>query len=190
MIGKKNTKWLRHGEKTLLGIAMAAGGNAYGAKDGKHQSLAVLRSFRNVKLNTVHDGTLAPDFDTLIPIVFSHGISSNRTMHSGTCRDFASHGYIVFIMDHKDGTASYCQTASGERPMYYDNSRECYDLGFRKEQLAIRTIEVIAFIDQLHENNGKTMTAKLGFPSSVSLDLSNLIVSGHSFGGGTVINSA
>lgn len=49
----------------------------------------------------------------LIPVIFSHGLSSNRTMHSGTCRDLASHGYIVFALDHMDLTSSYYETPDG-----------------------------------------------------------------------------
>ena len=74
-------------------------------------------------MNTVTQGEIHKDFEgeKLIPIIFSHGLASNRGMHSGTCKDFASHGYIVFIMDHKDTTSSYWESKSGHESMYYDN---------------------------------------------------------------------
>lgn len=73
---------------------------------------------------------------TLIPIVFSHGVTSNRTMSSGTCRDLASHGYIVFAIDHHDGTCSYYENDKGEGTTHSGDFLFLLDL--RKKQLAIR----------------------------------------------------
>jgi hypothetical protein len=57
----RNAAWLRHGDKTLLGIAKAGGGHAYGGK-GKHVSLKVMRSLRKIKTDTLIDGQVHPDF--------------------------------------------------------------------------------------------------------------------------------
>jgi len=73
----------------------------------------------------------------LTPVIFSHGLSSNRTMHSGTCRDLASHGYIVFAPDHMDLTSSYYETADGQG-FYYCNKRDSHDLEYRRGQLELR----------------------------------------------------
>lgn len=102
-----NTPWLRNGSKTLLGIAKA--GHDYGTED--HPSMLFFRHMRKINMDTVYFGDISKDFTEtsrpLIPIIFSHGMCSNRTMHSGTCRDLASHGYIVFALDHNDRTSSY-----------------------------------------------------------------------------------
>lgn len=113
-IGKpgRNTEFLRHGDKTLLGIAKAAGGYAYGGK-GKHVSLHTLRALKFVKTETLNNGTLAIE-GKMVPIIFSHGLCSNRGMHTGTARDYASHGYIVFIMDHQDESCSYTEARDGK----------------------------------------------------------------------------
>ena len=66
----------------------------------------------------------------LIPVLFSHGLSSNRTMHSGICRDLASHGYIVFALDHMDRTSSYYETEDGQGH-YYSNKVQAHDLEHR-----------------------------------------------------------
>lgn len=73
----------------------------------------------NMKMNTVQDGNLSKDFccneDSdkepwkLIPIIYCHGLTCNRTALSGTCRDFASHGYLVFSFDHFDNTCYYAK---------------------------------------------------------------------------------
>ena len=58
MIKNNNTKWLRNGDNTLLGIAKAGG--EYG-KDN-HPSIAIFRHLRNVMMNTVFNGTIDHDF--------------------------------------------------------------------------------------------------------------------------------
>jgi len=52
----------------------------------------------------------------------SHGLSGNRNWNSGTCRDLASHGYIVFALDHRDETSNYVESKDGIG-MYYNNSK-------------------------------------------------------------------
>ncbi len=104
---------MRHGDKTLLGIAKAS--CAYGSED--HKPLFLFRQLKQVMLDCVLNGDLSKDFYSndhevpskkkLVPIIFCHGISSNRTMHSGLCKDMAGHGYIVFSLDHQDGTCTY-----------------------------------------------------------------------------------
>ena len=80
-------------------------------------------------MNTVFNGELADDFlsKPLIPVIYCHGLCSNRTMHSGTAKDLASHGFIVFMLDHRDGTSSYVYNKDGSDPMFYDNSFLAYD---------------------------------------------------------------
>ncbi len=87
-------------------------------------------------MNTVFNGEIDADFYSkpLIPMIYSHGISANRTMQSCTCKDFASHGYIVFSMDHKDGSSSYIKSKDGKE-MYFNNKYQTEDLEFRKEQI-------------------------------------------------------
>jgi predicted dienelactone hydrolase len=94
----------------LLGIAKA--GVEYGKEDA-HIPLVLFRHIRKVVMDVVYYGDLSKNFvknmsyKPLIPIIFCHGLGSNRTMHSVTCRDYASHGYIVFSLDYNDGTSSY-----------------------------------------------------------------------------------
>jgi hypothetical protein len=121
-----NAMWLRHGEKTLLGLARANGGNANGSNEINHAPLWIMRSFLGIRMETAEEGELPDEFakghKKLIPVIYCHGLSSNRSMHSGTCRDLASHGYIVFIMDHEDGTSIYTVSEDGKKEQFYDIS--------------------------------------------------------------------
>ena len=117
----RNTLWLRNGDKTLLGLARAADGHTWAGK-GSHMPLPIMRFLRKVKMDTLTNGELDSSFITdsdindrkITPIIFSHSLSSNRTMFSGICLDFASHGFMVFVMDHKDGSSSYTESEDGE----------------------------------------------------------------------------
>jgi len=137
-IGRRNVKWLRHADKTLMGIARASGGHAYGAKGlDNHGPLWTLRSLARVKMDVVQEAELHKDYSSstqkaLIPLIYCHGLSSNRTMHSGTCRDLASHGYLVFVLDHQDGTSSYTVSKDGNKEFYYENRHKLYDSEVRK----------------------------------------------------------
>ena len=67
----------------------------------------------------VKDGKMANDFTggaarQLIPIVYVHGLSCNGVAQSCSCRDLASHGYIIFSMDHFDGSCYISKKKSGE----------------------------------------------------------------------------
>jgi len=46
-------------------------------------------------------------------MVFSHGMCSNSNCFTGIHKEFASHGYIVFAIDHLDGSANYTELPDG-----------------------------------------------------------------------------
>ena len=115
MIDKKgrNTYFFRNGIHSRRGVSRATApwGKEEGTGPWFYKFLDIVR------LNTVQDGEIADDFKLgkkLIPIIFSHGLTCNRTSLSGLCRDFASHGYIVLALDHHDGTAYFSRKANGE----------------------------------------------------------------------------
>ena len=81
----------------------------------------------------------------------SHGLSGNRNWNSGTCRDLASHGYIVFAIDHRDETSNYVESKDGIG-MYYNNSKSSHDMEYRSMQLGIREKELMALIDEIFDS--------------------------------------
>ena len=45
----------------------------------------------------------------IIPIIFSHGLTACRAFYSSLCIELASFGFIVFVLDHHDGSCSYTE---------------------------------------------------------------------------------
>jgi hypothetical protein len=63
---------------------------------------------KNVTTQTVADAPLAPraQLPTLPPVIYSHGLLGNRSCYSHPCIDLASRGFIVFALEHSDGSAT------------------------------------------------------------------------------------
>ena len=49
----------------------------------------------------------------LIPIIFSHGLTASRGLYTTHCRELASCGYIVFALDHHDGSCHFTLDEDG-----------------------------------------------------------------------------
>ena len=49
----------------------------------------------------------------IIPIIVSHGLTLSRNFYSTMCIELASHGYMVFAIDHHDGSCCYTENATG-----------------------------------------------------------------------------
>ena len=84
----------------------------------------------------------------MIPVILLHGLAGSRTSQSGSCRDMASHGYIVFSIDHHDGSAHYSQKEDGSQ-LFWDLDQPLKCEQFRMSQLKIREQEVKSLIDDM-----------------------------------------
>ena len=94
----------------------------------------------------------------------------------------ASHGYMVFCINHHDGSCCYTEKEDGTQIEITTNVTIDNKQHFLK-CLKIRKAEVKNLIDEICQNN--FLQTRFNFPDYVKLDLEKLIVGGHSFGGAT-----
>lgn len=124
----------------------------------------------------------------LIPIIYSHGLTSCRTFQSGSCRDLASQGYIVFAIDHHDGTCNYSRLKNGD-DKYWTSLINPDDWNHWISRLEVRLVETIGLIDDI-QNQEELLQKTLGFSTNAFMDTSRLTVGGHSFGGMSAVYTA
>lgn len=112
LTSKTNSYWFRYGYKSRLGLTKAT--SSWGTED--HPSPWFYKYLDDVRMNTVQNGKLSLFFSEasgdepikkLTPMIYCHGLACMRTAQSISCKDFASHGFLVFSIDHYDGTANY-----------------------------------------------------------------------------------
>mgnify|MGYP003886113129 CR=1 FL=1 len=150
-------------------------------------------------------------------IVFSHGLKACRELYSAFALRLASLGCVVFCLEHLDGSAASARFSDGtthddaadeagrghaQMKILKDNSSEEDYNAARMEQTKIRVTDVrttIRFVKHINtvgagENDVVHIDKLLGaVPKDLldqfrdRLDLSTLILAGHSFGGGTAL---
>lgn len=135
-------------------------------------------------------------------IVFSHGLGAFRTIYSAIGIDLASHGFIVAVVEHRDGSAS---------ATYYYNDQSAAEIGkktwlylktlkhgeeevpLRNEQVQLRAKECSQALDLILCVDCETKNVlDLEFDIKQlkdSIDRNKIAVMGHSFGGATVIQA-
>lgn len=86
------------------------------------------------------------------PIIFSHGYTGHGNAWSGMLRDWVSHGYIVFSMDHQDGSSSYTEKEDGTA-ITLDTSHLFGTLPWIEDKIDKRVSEVSALIDEISETD-------------------------------------
>ncbi|KAG0725403.1 Platelet-activating factor acetylhydrolase [Chionoecetes opilio] len=131
-------------------------------------------------------------------VVFSHGLSANRSIYSTVCSELASHGFVVAAVEHRDSSAcaSFVLNEEGVREyiLFKTLPPDMKEYDLRSQQIKVRVEESIRALDALHRLNEGRATNEL--PSSFdlqqlcgALDLTHPVMSGHSFGGVTAITT-
>ncbi|KAH8552356.1 platelet-activating factor acetylhydrolase [Umbelopsis sp. PMI_123] len=133
------------------------------------------------------DAPLSNDEDAYPVVIFSHGLGGNRLIYSTLCSQLASHGLIVFAIEHRDRSGSLALGTDEEWIHFHRPHKEDWDAF--KDQIAFRTAEVQICLELAQEiNTGKQQCLKTNpvlYDFCNRLDLQNMIMAGHSFGGAT-----
>ncbi|KAH9574960.1 hypothetical protein CY35_01G087500 [Sphagnum magellanicum] len=143
------------------------------------------------------------DKERLPVVIFSHGMWACRTTYTLACCDMASHGYIVVVPEHLDGSAvaaQYTDTTGKKRWIQHAFADKPFDhtpMEHRTNQLRQRVQEIQKVVDVIEMLDRGTLTqtsnAVVGQGSlnvtmlQGRLDMSYLAIRGHSFGGSTAI---
>lgn len=131
-------------------------------------------------------------------MVFSHGLSANRSIYSSVCCELASHGFIVAAIEHRDcsACASFTLNDAGEKEflLYKALPPDMKEYDLRNQQIKVRVEESIRALDVLHKLNAGQVKNELVSRFDLKqlcgrLDLSQPIMTGHSFGGVTTIST-
>lgn len=125
---------------------------------------------------------------SLIPIVFSHGLTGARHCYSTYAREMASNGYLVFLMDHHDGSCCYTQDHEG-KVIPFDSSVPFFNYKDMHDKVVLRENEIKSLVDYISKEN--FVTSELNFEEGkAKIALDQLVVAGHSFGGATALRFA
>ena len=109
-------------------------------------------------------------------------------MYQTYAMELASYGFMVFVLDHHDGSCCYTENATGYQTWTFDNKAPHMESADLSNKVNIRRDEVITLIDCISKPD--FLQNGLLFSSEAKLDLDKLVMSGHSFGGSTSINVA
>eukprot|EP00347_Sterkiella_histriomuscorum_P003478 403364144 len=154
--------------------------------------VAIVSSWKHIELEVIKNAPLADDFVKhsvpLLPMIFSHGLSGTNKAYSLQIRDYASHGHIIFAINHQDGSSAYTFDQNGDK-LIFDSRPKIHELETRQKQLKIRENEALELIQEICENISQ-IKDKLGFNQDVQIATDHLSISGHSFGGITAVKAA
>jgi alpha-beta hydrolase superfamily lysophospholipase len=117
----------------------------------------------------------------LQPVIFSHGLHGARLSYSGMFMELASCGYIVFTLDHDDGSSIY-----SEKCGVFKTDAKAFDFEVRSLQVQVRENEILALADEIKDKDfGRSLSIEW---TKVRLT-DDLILMGHSFGGITAMGA-
>ena len=131
-------------------------------------------------------------------VVFSHGMGCSRFAYSRICTDLASHGFVVAATEHREGSAALSYTMERGQKVWINHRRvsgEEKEYSVRNSQLQLRISEIIRTLNLMEElEKGSNVSNVLEDRSEYDLrmfkntmDISNPIMAGHSYGGATTL---
>ncbi|GMG16083.1 unnamed protein product [Phytophthora fragariaefolia] len=149
-------------------------------------------NMRNARLAARRDAPVAPapaSSNGWPLVIFSHGLAGSLELYSYVNQQLASHGNVVVVPNHCDGSACVCSPEPGRIEYYQQITPEVRDnidgagFRFRNGQLQQRVSEVRAVLDAIKQD------AAAGSIFG-HCDLADVSVAGHSFGAATALTAA
>ena len=113
----KETPWLNNGKECNAKFIHWVLKVAAWYKKERMASEWLHHYMQTIKMQVEHKGPISIDFRSekqLIPVIFSHGYTATRLFYTVVGREMASHGYIVFLIDHHDGSCPYTKKITDE----------------------------------------------------------------------------
>ena len=152
---------------------------------------SLFRNLTKIKTNSIKKAF--PSKDSSFPlIIFSHGLGGNRTQNTIMVEELASHGYVIVAIEHaydanisifdNGDIADYRSGINYQRRHSQKITPEEF-WAIRLPQLKTRSKDVSFVLDAIELGN---------FPAKLIeiIDLDNIGIFGHSFGGATSIYSS
>ncbi|MCY8003819.1 dienelactone hydrolase family protein [Bacillus haynesii] len=149
--------------------------------DGFGLPAFALDYWRYIKTNSYENAAISSAEDRYPVVVISHGFGTSRLLHASQAEHLASHGFIAIAIDH---TYSTMATAfPGGRVTGLTTEQYMNGVSENSSKLGnIWTQDADFVINQLDQLNRDAFEGKL--------DMDNIGMMGHSFGGATAFNTA
>ena len=82
------------------------------------------RAFANVTIPAYKDAQMSSNFidgkTNLRPIIFSHGLSGDKSFYTAVCLALAAHGYLVIAINHQDKSCFHTYDKDGNE-LYFES---------------------------------------------------------------------
>uniref|UniRef100_A0A8C5PA99 Platelet-activating factor acetylhydrolase n=1 Tax=Leptobrachium leishanense TaxID=445787 RepID=A0A8C5PA99_9ANUR len=137
-------------------------------------------------------------------IIFSHGLTSFRTVYSTLCTELASHGFLVAVVEHRDGSAGatyHLDSKPGnDNPQEVwvpfrkvePGMKEFYLRNYQLHQRATECVRAVRVLENINAGISEPNIIKTDFHLQAlkgRIDLDRVAIMGHSFGGGSALLS-
>ncbi len=106
---------------------------------GREAPLDISRVYNHLAAPVVRNATydLSENME-LIPVVLSHGMTAYTSSFYAYSIELAANGYIVFALNHNDGTCAFTTAFGGEKEIPFDFGEPLETLATRQKQLKQR----------------------------------------------------
>ncbi|WP_223067965.1 alpha/beta hydrolase family protein [Paenibacillus caui] len=153
--------------------------------DGMRLPAFALDYWKYSRSNSFPNAAILPSAKPYPLVIINHGMGTSRVLHASQAENLASHGFIVAAIDHTYSTAA---TAFPDGRItgfktefsaddFYDKVPIIGEIWTKDVEFVINQLELI--------NSGRIESDFTG-----KIDLNNVGIMGHSFGGATAYNAA